>query len=122
VLVIAAPLTTDTLQMIGAAQLARMKRGSILINVGRARIIDHVALAEAVRSGHLGGASLDVYPHEPLPPDDPLWTLPNVVLTPHTSGFRQGHWNDVIDLFSDNLRCYLRGERVRFRVEPELGY
>jgi phosphoglycerate dehydrogenase-like enzyme len=122
VLVIAAPLTSETLQMIGAPQLARMKRGSILINVGRARIIDHAALAGAVSSGHLGGASLDVYHQEPLPPDDPLWTLPNVILTPHTSGFRQGHWNDAIDLFSENLRCYLRGEPVRFRVEPELGY
>ena len=122
VLVIAAPLTPETLQMIGAPELARMKRGSILINVGRARIIDHAALADAVRSGHLGGASLDVYHQEPLPPDDPLWTLPNVILTPHTSGFRQGHWHDVIDLFSDNLRCYLRGDRVRFRIEPELGY
>ena len=122
VLVIAAPLTTETLQMIGAPQLARMKRGAVLINVGRARIIDHVALADALRSGHLGGASLDVYHPEPLPPDDPLWTVPNVILTPHTSGFRQGHWNEVIDLFTENLRRYQRGEPVRFRVEPELGY
>ena len=122
VLVIAAPLTPDTMQMIGAPQLARMKRGSVLINVGRARIIDHVALGEALRSGHLGGASLDVYHHEPLPADDPLWTLPNVVLTPHTSGFRHGHWNEVIDLFAENVRRYQRGDTVRFRVEPELGY
>jgi phosphoglycerate dehydrogenase-like enzyme len=57
-----------------------------------------------------------------LPPDDPLWTLPNVVLTPHTSGFRQGHWNEVIDLFAENVRRYQRGDAVRFRVEPELGY
>ncbi len=122
VLVIAAPLTPETLDMIGAAQLARMKRGSVLINVGRARIVDHQALANALRTGHLGGASLDVFPREPLPPDDPLWTLPNVILTPHTSGFRQGHWDEVIDLFSENLRRYRRGEPVHFRVEPELGY
>ena len=121
-LVIAAPLTPQTLGMMGAAQFAKMKRGAILINVGRARIIDHVALGEAVASGHLGGASLDVYHKEPLPLDDPLWTLPNVILTPHTSGFRQGHWEEVIDLFSDNLHRYQRGEPVRFRVEPELGY
>ena len=122
VLVIAAPLTLETLNMIGARQLARMKRGSILINVGRAKIVDHEALADALRSGHLGGASLDVFHREPLPSDDPLWTLPNVILTPHTSGFRQGHWDDVIDLFSENLRRYCRGESVQFRVEPELGY
>jgi phosphoglycerate dehydrogenase-like enzyme len=122
VLVIAAPLTPETHQLIGEPQLARMKRGSVVINVGRAKIVDHVALADALRSGHLGGASLDVFHREPLPPDDPLWTLPNVILTPHTSGFRQGHWGDVIELFSDNLRRYQRGEPVRFRIEPALGY
>ena len=75
----------------------------MLVNVGRARIIDHDALVDALRSGHLGGASLDVFPQEPLPADDPLWTAPNVILTPHTSGFRQGHWDEVIELFADNL-------------------
>jgi phosphoglycerate dehydrogenase-like enzyme len=122
VLVIAAPLTPETTQLIGADQLARMKPGAVLINVGRARIIDHVALGDAIRTGHLGGASLDVYHQEPLPPDDPLWSLPNVVLTPHTSGYRTGHWDEVIDLFSDNLQRFLAGQPVRFRVEPELGY
>jgi phosphoglycerate dehydrogenase-like enzyme len=122
VLVIAAPLTPETHRLIGAPQMARMKRGAVLVNVGRARIIDEVALVDALRSGHLGGASLDVYHKEPLPPDDPLWTLPNVVLTPHTSGFRHGHWDHVVDLFSENLRRFQRGEPVAFRVLPELGY
>ncbi len=122
VVVIAAPLTPETHTLIGAPQLACMKRGAVLINVGRAKIVDHEALADALRSGHLGGASLDVFHHEPLPPDDPLWTLPNVILTPHTSGFRQGHWDDLIDLFANNLRRFQRGEPMRFRVEPELGY
>jgi phosphoglycerate dehydrogenase-like enzyme len=122
VLVMAAPLTPETHRLIGAPQLARMKRGALIINVGRAKIIDDVALADALRSGHLGGASLDVYHREPLPADDPFWTLPNVLLTPHTSGFRQGHWDEVIDLFSENLRRFQRGEAVAFRVIPELGY
>ena len=120
--VIAAPLTPETLNMIGAGEMARMKRGAVLINVGRARIVDHVALSDALRSGHLGGASLDVFHREPLPADDPLWAAPNLILTPHTSGFRQGHWDDVIELFCENLRRFQRGEPVRFRVEPELGY
>jgi phosphoglycerate dehydrogenase-like enzyme len=122
VLVIAAPLTADTQNLISTRELARMKKGSVLVNVGRAKIIDHDALVTALRSGHLGAASLDVFLKEPLPPDDPLWTLPNVILTPHTSGFRQGHWDEVIDLFSDNLRRFEKGEEVRFRVEPGLGY
>jgi phosphoglycerate dehydrogenase-like enzyme len=121
-LVIAAPLTPETVNMIAAPQLARMKRGSVVINVGRARIIDHRALADALGSGQLGGASLDVFHQEPLPPDDPLWTLPNVILTPHTSGFRHGHWDEVTDLFADNLRRFLANEPVRFRIEPTLGY
>ena len=122
VLVIAAPLTPETLNMIGPSEMAQMKRGAVLINVGRARIVDPVALNDALRSGHLGGASLDVFHREPLPAEDPLWSAPNVIITPHTSGFRHGHWDDVIDLFCENLRRYQRGESVLFRVEPKLGY
>jgi phosphoglycerate dehydrogenase-like enzyme len=122
VVVIAAPLTPETQDLIGAPQLARMKKGSILVNVGRARIIDHAALVDALGAGHLGGAALDVFPQEPLPPHDPVWALPNVIITPHTSGFRPGHWDDVIELFSDNLTRYETGRDVRFRVRPELGY
>ena len=122
VVVIAAPLTRETENLLGAAQFAQMKKGAVLINVGRARIVDHVALAHALRSGHLGGASLDVFPQEPLPADHELWSLPNVILTPHTSGFRVGHWDEVIALFAENLARYERGDEVRFRVRPELGY
>jgi phosphoglycerate dehydrogenase-like enzyme len=122
VLVIAAPLTPETLNMIGVAQIERMKQGAVLINVGRAKIVDHLALADALHSGHLGGASFDVFHQEPLPADDPLWSAPNTILTPHTSGFRQGHWDEVIELFADNLSRFLCGEPVRFRIDPALGY
>lgn len=122
VLVIAAPLTPETHSMIGAAQFARLPRGAVVVNVGRAKIIDTPALIEALRSGHLGGASLDVFPQEPLPPAHPLWTTPNVILTPHTSGFRQGHWDEVIEFYGDNIERWLKGEPLKFRVEPELGY
>lgn len=122
VLVIAAPLTPDTLGLIGAAQLAALPAGAVVINVGRAKILDTEALIAALASGHLGGASLDVFPQEPLPPDHPLWTTPNVILTPHTSGFRQGHWDEVVQLYGDNLQRWLTGEPVKFRVEPDLGY
>jgi phosphoglycerate dehydrogenase-like enzyme len=122
VLVICAPLTPETHSLIGAAQFAQLPQGAMVVNVGRARIIETAALIAALTSGHLGGASLDVFLQEPLPPDHPLWTTPNVILTPHTSGFRQGHWEEVVQLFGDNIERWLRGEPLKFRVEPELGY
>lgn len=122
VLVIAAPLTPQTLGLIGAAQIARLPQGAVIVNVGRAKILDTEALVAALHTGHLGGASLDVYPQEPLPPAHPLWTAPNLILTPHTSGFRQGHWEEVIDLFAADLERFERGQLPRFRVEPDLGY
>jgi phosphoglycerate dehydrogenase-like enzyme len=122
VLVIAAPLTPETMSLIGANELSQMPKGGIVVNVGRARILDTAALIDALRSGHLGGAALDVYAPEPLPADHPLWSAPNVILTPHTSGFRQGHWDEVVALFAENLSRFERGDELRFRVLPELGY
>jgi phosphoglycerate dehydrogenase-like enzyme len=119
---IAAPLTNDTDGLMGRAAIAAMRPGAVLINVGRARILDTAALVEALHAGHLSGASLDVFPEEPLPPDHPLWSCPNVILTPHTSGFRQGHWDEVIDVFADNLERYRRGEALKYEVKAELGY
>jgi phosphoglycerate dehydrogenase-like enzyme len=122
VLAICAPLTPETQSMMSAARFARLPKGAIVINVGRAKIIDTEALVDALHSGHLAGASLDVFPQEPLPPEHPLWKAPNVILTPHTSGFRRGHWDEVVELFGDNLERWLKGEPLKFRVEPELGY
>lgn len=122
VLVVAAPLTPETQDLLGADRLARMKKGALIVNVGRARIIDHTALVDALRSNRLGGAALDVFPQEPLPADHPLWSLPNVIVTPHTSGFRSGHWDDVVTLFGDNLERFAQGQALKFRVEPQLGY
>ena len=122
VLVICAPLTPETHSLIGATQFAQLPKGAVVINVGRAKIIDTDALIAALKAGHLAGASLDVFPQEPLPPEHPLWKTPNVILTPHTSGFRKGHWDEVVELFGDNLDRFLRGEPLKFRIEPELGY
>ena len=93
----------------------------LLQNVSEAEELAQDALVAALHSGHLGGASLDVYPQEPLPPGHALWTCPNVILTPHTSGFRQGHWEEVVGLFAENSERFERGEALRLRVEPELG-
>lgn len=122
VVVVAAPLTPQTTGLLGAGEFSQLPPGAVIVNVGRAKIVDTDALVAALRSGHLGGASLDVFPEEPLPPAHPLWTCPNVILTPHTSGFRQGHWEEAVDLFAENLERFERGEALRFRVEPGLGY
>lgn len=122
VLVIAAPLTPETQGLMGARQFARLPKGAVVVNVGRAKIVDTDALITALTSGHLGGASLDVFPQEPLPADHPLWKTPNVILTPHTSGFRRGHWDEVVELYGDNIERWLKGEPLKYRIEPELGY
>lgn len=122
VLVIAAPLTPETDGLLGRAELAQLPRGTLLVNVGRARLLDHDALVDALASGHLAGAALDVLPQEPLPAGHRLWSAPNLIVTPHTSGFRRGHWDEVIDLFAENLARFRRGEPLRYRVRPELGY
>jgi phosphoglycerate dehydrogenase-like enzyme len=121
-LAIAAPLTPDTHGLIDRSALAALKPGAVVVNVGRSPILDTDGLVDALRSGHLAGASLDVFPEEPLPASHPLWTAPNVILTPHTSGFRQGHWDEVIDVFAENLRRYRAGEPLLFEVDPRLGY
>ena len=121
-LVIAAPLTPETHGLMGPAEFAQLPEGAVVINVGRAKIVDTEALIAALRSGHLRGASLDVFPEEPLPSDHPLWKTPNLILTPHTSGFRQGHWDEVVELYGDNIERWLKGEPLKYRIEPELGY
>jgi phosphoglycerate dehydrogenase-like enzyme len=119
---IAAPLTPETEGLMRAAQFAQLPKGAVVINVGRAKILDTDALIASLKNGHLAGASLDVFPQEPLPPQHPLWHTPNVILTPHTSGFRRGHWDEVIDLYGDNIERWLKGEPLKYRIEPELGY
>ena len=86
VVLVAAPHTAATDKLIGAAELAACKRGAILLNLARGGLVDQRALADALRSGQLGGAGTDVTDPEPLPADDPLWDCPNLILTPHLAG------------------------------------
>ena len=122
VLVVSAPGTGVTTRMIGAEQLALVKRGAILVNVARSQIVDQEAMRRALASGQLGGAVLDVFDKEPLAPDDPLWSMPNVVITPHTSGFRATHWDDIVALFADNIQRFQAGEPLLNVVDPTAGY
>jgi D-2-hydroxyacid dehydrogenase (NADP+) len=122
VVVIATPLTGETEALFDAARIARMRPGARLINIARGQLVDGVALAAALRTGHLAGAALDVVEREPLPADDPLWQVPNLVLTPHISGYRPTHWDDVADLFVENVRRWDAGQPLLWPVDPARGY
>jgi phosphoglycerate dehydrogenase-like enzyme len=121
-LVIAAPFVAGTDRLIGGPQIGLLNRGAVIINVARGRIIDEGAMVEALRSGQLGGAVLDVFEREPLDPASALWELPNVVISPHSAGVRPDHWSEVIDLFIENLRRFQRGESLLNLVDCEAGY
>jgi phosphoglycerate dehydrogenase-like enzyme len=122
VLVLSAPGVASTNRMIGAEQLALLNDGAVVVNVARGNILDESALRAALASGKLFGAVLDVFDREPLDPESPLWSTPNVVITPHTSGFRQSHWDEVIDLFSENLARFRRGTLLLNPVDTAAGY
>lgn len=122
VLVIAAPLTPETQGLIGAAQLARLPRGAFLVNVGRGPIVDEQALLDALQSGHLGGAALDVFWQEPLPPTSPFWRLPNVQISPHCADRTPAAFSRCVDVFLDNLTRFQRGEPLNNVVDRSAGY
>ncbi len=122
VLVIASPFIAETDRMIDADRLARLNRGAVVVNVARGKIVDESALIAELQTGHVGGAVLDVFEHEPLALNSPLWSLPNVIISPHVSGVRPDHWDDVIDLFSENLRRFERGEPPLNVVDLSAGY
>ncbi len=116
VLVLTAPLTEDTVGMIGAHELALLPTGAHVVNVGRGRVIDEPALVDALASGHLGGAALDVFVVEPLPVESPLWDLPNVIITPHSAGETPLASARAAEVFADNLGRFVRGEPLRNEV------
>jgi phosphoglycerate dehydrogenase-like enzyme len=120
--VLAAPLTPETEDMIDAAALAAMKPSAWLINVARGRLVDERALLNALRDGHLGGAVLDTFRDEPLPPTSPFYDLPNVIVTPHTSWSSGRVLDRSVELFCDNLRRYAAGEPLLNVVDPTAGY
>ena len=115
-LAIACPLTPHTRGLFDAKALAALPRGAHLLNVARGPIVAEQALIEALRSGQLGGAYLDVFEEEPLPADSPLWDLPRVIVTPHNSGASRGNDRRATAIFLDNLGRWTRGEPLRNEV------
>jgi phosphoglycerate dehydrogenase-like enzyme len=120
--VCALPLTAETRGLIGAEALRAMRSSAFLINVGRGEHIEEAALIEALRSGAIAGAALDAFAQEPLPSDHPFWSLPNLVLTPHVSGYTQQYFQKMLALFEDNLDRFVHGRPLRNVVDKQLGY
>lgn len=120
---VAAPLTPATRHLIDGAAIAAMKTSAGLVNVGRAGVIDYVALSEALRAGKLSGAVLDVFDPEPLPASSPLWHLPNLIITPHCSSDNLDRYLPLtMDLVFDNLARLQAGRRLRNVVDRATGY
>ena len=121
-IVLAAPLTSETEQMINAETLAMVKPGAWLINVARGRLIDERALIRALREGELGGAVLDTFRDEPLPATSPFYDLPNVIVTPHTAWSSGRVLDRSVELFCENLRRFAKGDPLLNVVDPSAGY
>jgi phosphoglycerate dehydrogenase-like enzyme len=120
--VVVATRPRDVQPLLGRDEIAAMKSGAYLVNVGRGGIVDEDALLEALRQGRLAGAALDVFRKEPLPPESPLWQAPNLFVSPHLAGDAYGWQECVLDLFADNLRRYIHGTELRNVVDKQRGY
>lgn len=118
----ALPATDATRGMIGPAELAAMRSDAILINIGRGTTVQTDALVSALRERRIRGAGLDVTDPEPLPPEHPLWNLPNVIITPHFSGGRPDYSQRAVAIFTDNLRRYAAGKALHNVVDVREGY
>ena len=119
---ICAPETKETKHLIGAAEIAKMKHGARLINLGRGSLLDESALIRALESGALGGAALDVAETEPLPPESPLWKAPTLFITPHTSGVSDRLWDRHTAILLDLLERWFAGGELFNRVDFWRGY
>jgi phosphoglycerate dehydrogenase-like enzyme len=118
--VLTVPLTPQTRGLVSARELAAMKPSAWLVNIGRGPLVDEGALVAALRGRRIGGAVLDVFDEEPLPPRHPLWALDNVAITPHVSG--PSIPAEIAPIFNDNLRRYLAGRPLRHVVDRARGY
>lgn len=116
------PLTDSTYHLIGAAQFDAMKDGAYFINIGRGKVVDEGALIQALKSGKLKGAALDVFEEEPLPQDSPLWDMKNVIITPHISGLSPNYDERAVSILVENIRRYVNGQPLMNQVSYERGY
>jgi len=121
-MVVSLPLTDQTAGLLDRATIERLPPSCIFVNVGRGGVVDEAALVDALRERRIAGAVLDVFATEPLPPDSPLWTLPNVLVSPHGAALSEHENQRIVELFVANLRRFLAGEPLENRVEPGVWY
>ena len=121
-LILAAPLTDATRGLVDATVLAAMKPDAHLVNIARGPMVDEAALLDALITHQIGGATLDVFDTEPLPPDHPLWDAPNVTITAHMSADVVGWRDELAAQFAANARRWLAGEDLHNVVDKKLGY
>ena len=122
VVAVAAPLTAATTGMLGPAEFAAMKRGVLYVNVSRGGVAQEAALLEALRSGHVAAAGLDVFAVEPLPPEHPFWTMPQVIVSPHYSGEVINQSSRPAECFARNLIAWNDGGDLEGVVDLTAGY
>jgi phosphoglycerate dehydrogenase-like enzyme len=122
IVAICAPLTEETEGMFDDAAFDAMQNHALLINVTRGRIMNEDALVSALKDGKIGGAGLDVTPQEPLPEDHDLWTLPNVIITPHTAGGSPNRDDRLLDLITANIDRFKSGEPLLSEIDKKKGY
>ncbi len=120
--VLSVPFTKETDHMIGEKELRLMKRNSILINISRGGIVDEKAITLALKERRIAGAGLDVFEKEPLPPDSELWSLENIVITPHASSWIPENNEMICERFIDNLKRFISGQPLRDVVDKQVGY
>jgi phosphoglycerate dehydrogenase-like enzyme len=120
--VLSVPLTRETEKLIGETELRIMRSNTYLVNISRGRVIDEQALVRALREGWIAGAGLDVTEEEPLPSESPLYSMPNVILTPHISGNSVHYDARLAALFADNLKRYRSGQQLQNQYEHSRGY
>jgi phosphoglycerate dehydrogenase-like enzyme len=118
----AMPLTDETRHIFDEAAFASMKKGARFVNIGRGSTVDEPALIAALQAGTLAGAALDVFENEPLPADSPLWDMPGVIVSPHTSGRVQGWLEDFASIFYENVERWVAGEELLNIVDKQLGF
>lgn len=120
--VVTVPLTQETKQLLNREAFAVMKHNAYIVNIGRGGVIDEQAMIDALQSGSIRGAGLDVFENEPLADDSPLWAMPNVMITAHYSGLTPNYDARAFEILLDNLRRYRLGKPMRNIVNKHLGY